>query len=66
MVSVGAGSLIETDTAPVAVPPGPVQASVNDVAVVSGNEASAPEVPRLPLQPPLAVQDVASLVVQAS
>ena len=64
-VSVGAGG---ADTVTVtrfdALPPSPVQVSVNDFVVASEPVVSDPLVGLLPLQPPLAVQTVAFLVDQ--
>jgi hypothetical protein len=47
-------------------PPGPVQESTKLVESASGPTVSVLDVERLPLQPPLAVQDVASVAVQLS
>lgn len=49
-----------------ALPPAPVQLSVNVVALVSAGVASLPAVGLLPLQPPEAVQLFAFVVLQVS
>lgn len=53
-------------TLAVAEPPAPEQASVNEVPTEMADEASEPEVARVPVQPPEAVQLVAPVVFQVS
>jgi hypothetical protein len=62
----GAGEATVTVIDCVAVPPAPVQVSVKLVVVVSAAVICVPLGAMLPLQPPLAVQLVASVAVQLS
>jgi len=67
-VSVKVGAGYETVTVAVreTVPPSPVQVSVKEVVVARGPVVSVPLAGRGPLQPPLAVQEVAYFVDQLS
>jgi len=56
--------VIDTVTERFTVPPGPLQASVKLVVVVSGPVLAVPLVARAPLQPPEAAQVVALLELQ--
>lgn len=62
---VGSGSVTVTAAFAFAVPPGPVQASVNVVLATRTAETSLPLVALVPVQPPLAVQVVALVEFQA-
>jgi hypothetical protein len=65
--TVGAGAALTSTVAErVAVPPGPVQASVNVDVDVKGPTVSVPSGCLPPDQAPLAVHDVASLLFQLS
>ncbi|MFO1427736.1 MAG: hypothetical protein U1F11_12355 [Steroidobacteraceae bacterium] len=70
MLTVGGGVAAATVTlaVPAPLPPGPVQVSVKVLvpAVVSAGVVSVPELARLPVQPPLAVQAVALVAFQLS
>jgi hypothetical protein len=55
----GSGSVTVTTALAFAVPPGPVQDSVNVVLALSAADTSLPLVALVPVQPPLAVQVVA-------
>jgi len=55
----GKGSVTVTDALALAVPPGPVQASVKVVLATRAAETSLPLVALVPVQPPLAVHVVA-------
>jgi hypothetical protein len=66
-VAVGAGgALTVIITALVALPPDPEQVSVKVLEAVSAGVASAPDVPRLPVQAPDAAQDVAFMLLHLS
>ena len=65
-VTSGAGGFTVTDTVSLPVPPGPSQLSVKLVVLCKGPTLIEPLVPRAPLQPPLAVHDVALVVDQLS
>lgn len=65
-VGAGMGALTATLALALALPPGPVQLSVNDVVALSAAEVSLPDVTRLPLQPPEAVHAVALVELQFS
>ena len=65
--AVGAdGELTAMATEVVASPPGPEHVSPNVLEAVSAGVASAPEVPRAPVQAPDAVQDVAFVLLHFS
>ncbi len=66
MVMAGAGVATVTVVDWIAVPPGPVQVSVNSVVAVSGAVVWDPLVPTLPLQPPEAMQVLAPGACQFS
>jgi hypothetical protein len=66
MVTVGAGADTVTVADCVADPPGPVQVSSNSVLVESVPVDDEPLVDTAPLQPPLAVHDVAPVVAHVN
>ena len=63
-VTVGCVAEIVTVVAEEVVPPGPVQASVKVASALRGPTDSEPLVPLVPLQPPDAVHEVASVLAQ--
>jgi len=66
MLTVGTGRVTETVTDWVADPPAPVQVSAYSVSCLSAPVDHEPLVDTAPLQPPLAVQAVASLVAHVN